>query len=141
MNPIEILWCWQSLIVALAAAGMTQFVKTAVDIFWGKVAPDPTTSLKDMEEVGKTRRKANIALNRLIFPSLPVLFGALLAMFVLRGDIVAEYVARTPSRWDDYSIYAVWGGSVGMYADYVVSKVKDVLDDLIKKAKPPTTQE
>lgn len=139
-NPIEILWCWQALIVSLVAAGMTQFVKTAVDIFWGKVAPNPTTTLKDMAEVGKIRRKANIALNRLIFPSLPVFFGALLAMFVLRGDIVAEYVVKTHSRWDDFTIFAAWGGSVGMFADYGVSKVKDILDDLVKKAKPPTQE-
>lgn len=133
MNPIEILWCWQALLVALVAAGMTQFVKTAVDIFWGKVAPETTTSLKDMAEIGKGRRKANIALNRLIFPSLPVQIGALLAALApIRPDVLTEFVAKNPAGWNNYIIYAAWGATCGMFSSYVFDKAKALLGDAMK---------
>ncbi len=140
VNPIEVIWCWQALLVALTAAGMTQFIKAATDAAHGKAVPTPTPTLKDMVAVGKARREENVVLNRVIMPSVPVFIGALIAVIVpMRSDIVAAYALKTAESWDDYLIFAIWGGTCGMFADYAVTKAKSLLDDLIKRTKPPST--
>lgn len=128
MGPIEVLYCWQSILCALTAGGATQLVKTVVDIWWGHVAPAATPTVKDKLNTGRDLRQRTIVVNRLVLPMVPVLVGSIYAIVVpARPDTLTAYVAAHVAGWTGYLIYAAWGAACGQFSDYIVSKVKDLV--------------
>lgn len=135
MGPIEVLYCWQSLLCALAASGLTQLVKTIIDVWWGHASEVPTPTLKDKQEVGKFLRQRTLILNRIVLPTMPILFGVLYACIVpARPDALVAYIAAHSLGLSAYWIFAAWGGACGQFADYVMAKAKDVLGGLINRS-------
>ena len=133
MGPIEVLYCWQSLLCALTAGGATQLVKTIVDIWWGHNAI-PTVGVGVKMAAGRTLRQNTVVINRLILPMTPVLVGAIYAVVVpARPDPLTSYIAAHVHGWTSYLIYAAWGASCGQFSDYVVSKTKDLVAARVKR--------
>lgn len=126
-NPVEILYSWQALLVAITAAGLTQLIKTIYDIVHGqivakKAAEKPAGKLS---KVGKAKRQANPWLNRIVFPIIPIVLGALIGALVpLRPEVLVEYVEGHVDGFWQYPVYAMWGAACGQFADYVFSKAK-----------------
>jgi hypothetical protein len=113
MALVEQLATWQALIIGAMCWGFTQLVKTLVDI-----------------RIGREKRKKNVFLNRIVFPGVPVITGALVATFVpLHPEAIEVYLQKFDSIWETCSITIVWGGVVGMFSDYSFSKIKDLADD------------
>lgn len=138
MGPIEVLYCWQSLLCALSAAGLTQLVKTIIDIWWGHASPVPTPTVKDKQMVGKFLRQRQVIVNRLVLPMLPIIFGALYAITVpARPDAIATFVASHALGTSALLVFAAWGGACGQFADYIVGKARDLLGVVINRS---TTQ-
>lgn len=131
VNPLEILYCWQSLLVASAAVGLTQLVKTAYDVYRGRKAPIDTDTIGDARRVGKSVRKAegSVLVNRVILPGCPILFGVLSALVIpARPDPIMAYVtAHHLSVFSAMSIYAGWGAACGQFADYIFTRAKKTL--------------
>ncbi len=126
-NPVEILYSWQALLVAITAAGLTQLIKTIYDIVVGQMAAKRAAAAgtKPMK-MGKAKRQSNPWLNRIVFPIVPIVLGALIGAFVpLRPEVLVEYVGAHVEHWFwQHSVYALWGAACGQFADYVFSKAK-----------------
>lgn len=152
MNPIEILYSWQAVLVAVAATGCTQLVKTVIDIWWGARAikngslppPPPKeqgpgpyrTASPPPRKVGHDLRKRSVIVNRLVLPMTPILVGALFAVLVpARPDVINTYVEAHAVGWTKYLIFAAWGAACGQFADYLWSKVKSTFDTM-RSAQP-----
>lgn len=148
-NPIEILYSWQALLVALAASGLTQLVKTIYDITKGhrelKRVSTPPAAATPVETkattyrqstapvkpriVGKETRKGNLWLNRVIFPMVPIVIGSLIgAILPLRPEVLVEYVGAHVSGFVmQHLVYATWGAACGQFADYTFTKAKAIM--------------
>jgi hypothetical protein len=137
MGPIEILYCWQALLIAVAATGITQLVKTILDVTWGARHPTSTPSMSDAKKLGEELRKRSIIVNRFILPMTPILVGALLAIVIpAQPDVLIQYVRDNghENSWKVYMIYALWGGACGQFSSYGFDRVKTALG---VGAKPP----
>ncbi len=126
MNPIDVFYSWQSLLLAVAVSGIVQAVKTGIDTVYGTSPARRSTDLPGVKahHVGKELRKSNALITRGLLPLLPILVGALLATLVpLRPDILTNY-AEDKSGGRDWTIYALWGAAIGQFADYIYQQIK-----------------
>ncbi len=125
MNPIEVLYSWQSVVLAVAVAGLVQAIKTTLDTALGAAPPGrkpETTDRRAARATGREIRKQSALLTRIILPLLPIIIGAVLAMIVpLRPDILTEY-AKT--HGENVGIYGLWGAAMGQFADYIYQQAK-----------------
>jgi hypothetical protein len=112
MGPIEMFVGWQALIVAAVASALAQAVKTVLDL---AMTPE--------------RRKGSRWLNRVALPMVPVVVAALMAALVpVRPDTVLAYVTEHAIvGWQRTLVFAVWGVPCGMLADYLYTKLKDLV--------------
>lgn len=146
-NPVEILYSWQALLVAITASGLTQLIKTIFDVALGRqvvkrmsmVPPPADSDSKATVPVttttaGKEARKSNPWVNRILLPMIPILLGALIgALIPLRPEALTDYVdAKVPEwYWQDV-IYGTWGAACGQFADYIFTKAKSILKAFIE---------
>lgn len=129
MGPLELLYCWQALIIAIAATGFTQLLKTVIDVTWGHVNAAPTPTMKAKKTVGADLRRSNKVLNRILLPMMPILFGFLMAVVVpVRPDLLLSYVSEHHIEgFGRLLLFGAWGAACGQFADYGFSKVKAAL--------------
>jgi len=125
MNPIEILYCWQAVVVAVVATLTTTLIKSIIDVVWGKTAPEPTPGVKEMAKIGMMKRKGTLVLNRIVIPGIPIVAGALFSSFVpLHPDVIVEYVSTNGIEGiGKTAIFAGWGAGCGQFADYTWTKI------------------
>jgi len=138
MNPVEILYCWQAILVACAAVALTALTKAIIDVRRGYGA-QVTDTIKDAATVGKLLRKAedSVWLNRVVLPGLVVFYGMLIAVTVpARPDVLVEYVEARNIGWSSYLLYASWGAACGQFADYIFSKIKALLNGALNRQSP-----
>lgn len=135
MGPLELLYSWQALLIAVAATGVTQLVKTILDVVWGHIDAQPTPTMKAKQATGAELRRRSIILNRFVMPMTPILTGAVMAMVVpARPDALLEYITTHHiAGTGAMLIYASWGAACGQFADYGFSKVKSALGDIKTK--------
>lgn len=143
MNPIEILYSWQALLVAITASGLTQLIKTIYDISKGRQVlkktstppPAPTEKPDPVKPaaIGKEVRQSNVWLNRIVLPTIPIVIGALIGAFIpLRPEVLIEYVEGHVDGWYTQAfVYSIWGAACGQFADYTFSKAKSLLKAII----------
>ena len=131
MGPIELLYCWQALLIAIVATGITQLIKTIVDVAWGATHPIPTPAMADAKKLGEELRKKNLIMNRFVMPMAPILVGAVAALLVpIYPDELHTYIdTHAISGTSRAMVLALWGGACGQFADYGFSKVKAALGD------------
>lgn len=111
MGPLEMMYGWQALLCAVACVGVTQAVKTILDL-----------------TMGKEKRQANRWLCYVVLPMTPILVGALYGGLVpLRPEVLHEYVAEhAPGAWS-YVAFAAWGAACGQFSTMLHQKLKDFL--------------
>jgi len=111
VGPLQILYSWQSLLLAIAITIGTQGVKRLVDSFMG----------------GTDTRKQRRYMSTVVLPAVPLALGTLAGMFVpLRPELLMEYV-----RTHDVSMYWVGGAyglAVGQFADYLYQRFANKRD-------------
>lgn len=129
MNPLDLLYSWQAVLIAIAATGVTQLIKTVLDVVWGHKDAQPTPTVKDAKKVGEARRKRSLIVNRLVLPMAPIWTGALMASVIpIRPEALVEYItAQHIEGWGRILVFAAWGAACGQFADYGFSKVKAAL--------------
>jgi hypothetical protein len=129
MNPLELLYSWQALLIAIAATGITQLVKTVIDIAWGRKDVESPSTVKDAKRAGEILRKRNLIINRLVLPMTPIWTGALMAVLVpIRPEAIITYITEQNIEGAGrLLVFAAWGAACGQFADYGFNKVKAVL--------------
>lgn len=139
MGPIEILYCWQALLIAVAATGITQLVKTILDVTWGARHPQPTPSMADAKKLGELLRRRNLIVNRFVLPMTPIFVGALMAVVIpAQPDVLRAYVREhgLADSWSSYMIYGLWGAACGQFSAYGFDRVKAALGMESKPSDP-----
>jgi hypothetical protein len=129
MNPLELLYSWQALLIAIAATGITQLVKTVIDIAWGRKDVESPSTVKDAKRAGEILRKRNLIINRLVLPMTPIWTGALMAALIpIRPEAIITYITEQNIEGAGrLLVFAAWGAACGQFADYGFNKVKAVL--------------
>ena len=121
MNPLEILYSWQSLVLAIVIAGITQSVKHGVDTYLESRQGDTPN-----KKTGREIRQQNSLVNNTLLPLFPLVLGSLFGVFLpIQPEPLVLYVATHHSS---SAVYAMWGASVGQFADYIFQRAKQLLD-------------
>lgn len=132
MGPLEVAYSIPAVILAAMVVGLTQLTKTLLDLWFGIRTPNlvPGTALA----AGKADRQDRVFLNRLILPAIPVLWGVLLAVAIpFRPEAVTEFVtAQVPQKWATYVIFGMWGATVGQFADYIYTRLKELIREFTR---------
>jgi hypothetical protein len=120
LGPINILICWQSILLALCVATATHGVKTVIDL---------------RIEGGKIARQEMLVVNRLVLPATPIILGSLAAMFIpILPDALTQYITEHHIEHGKRLItLAAYGSCVGQFADYVWHRFSGIKDDLQKR--------
>lgn len=128
-NPLDLVYSWQALLVAVVANALTQLVKTLIDIYRGHAAESPTPTVKDMVRVGAGLRRSSLIINRVVVPGLSLVFGALTAMIIpVRPEALIAYcAAQSVSTTGSLAIFGAWGAACGQFASYTFDRVKEVI--------------
>ncbi len=130
MTPLDLLYSWQSLFLAVVIATMTQSFKHLVEGLIEKYSGGD----------GRAKRKASIA-NVTLFPMFPLLLGGLIGRFFpIRPEYLVRYVNENHTS---LAVYAMWGASIGQFSDFLYQRSKAFLPlpilwkDTETPAKPP----
>lgn len=125
LGPLSLMYSWQALLCATACVGITQLVKTVIDIVYAKKVKDKAGDKLNAKEL----RKDNVWLTRLVLPLIPILVGALYAMAVpLRPEVLVEYAqAHIEGRLPEVLAFAAWGAACGQFATMTHEKLKRFL--------------
>jgi hypothetical protein len=112
-GALEILFTWQTLFLAAIIAVCTTGLKTLIDMVAG----------------GTVKRKKNAFLTRFLLPAIPLILGAVAGAFIpIQPETLLSYASeRHVPVW---AVGAPWGFIVGIFADYLYSKI-------LKRIKPP----
>lgn len=126
-NPLDLLYSWQGIMVAIAATGVTQLLKTVLDIVWGQVDPKSTPTVKDAARWGATMRRRSLIVNRLVLPMFPILVGFIMALIIpIHPDVLIQYVDTNHIEgFGRHMVFGAWGAACGQFASYTFDKVKD----------------
>jgi hypothetical protein len=136
LGPIEILYNWQSVLLAVGVSAAVQGVKRALDIALG----------------GKDKRKAVRLVTQVLLPLLPLLLGSLGAILVpLHPEKLTEYVT-SHANVKPWVAFGAWGAAVGQFSDYLYQRARSVMAALAKPSDrvsapssepvdPPSTEE
>lgn len=105
LGPLNVLICWQTILLALGVATSTHGVKRVIDYSVG----------------GAEARKKRVFINNVILPGVPIFIGCVYGILVpLHPDALTEYItAHSLSGVKEYLIYGVFGMCVGQFSDYV----------------------
>ena len=130
MTPLDLLYSWQSLFLAVVIATMTQSFKHLVEGLIERYSGGD----------GRAKRKASIA-NVTLFPMFPLLLGGLIGRFFpIRPEYLVRYVNENHTSM---AVYAMWGASIGQFSDYLYQRSKAFLPlpILWKGSETPATPE
>jgi hypothetical protein len=127
MSPLDAIYCWQALLIAVLASGSTQLLKKISDILRG-IVEDSDGNVDIWEAIGKELRRDAVIWNKIVMPSAVVFFGAFwAALLPVRPEALIEYTVTHAPGWRSYLVYAGWGAACGQFADYGFSKLKELL--------------
>lgn len=109
LGPLEILYCWQSIVLSCGVHVGTMVLKNAVILLAG----DSKIKLAWAKEVA--------------VPLLPLILGVLSAVYIqLLPDYLTAYIATHDVK-APWRVYAAYGASIGTFADYIHQRVASTL--------------
>lgn len=119
LGPLEVLYCWQSILLAIGVATATHGVKALLDVLVG----------------GKEMRKKRIVINRLVLPATPIVLGAAGAVIVpLHPEALIAYIQlHSLVGMKAVLVNAGYGAAVGQFADYVWHRFSGFKADMSQK--------
>lgn len=140
MNPLDILYTWQSALLSLVIVGLTQGVKAGIEAHL--LLKNQGTS-----KTGKELRGEIAVIDRAVLPLVPLVSGSLLAAFVpIRPEVLVQYV--TEHGDGSRLAYAMWGAAIGQFSDYLYQRVKRMIPEQTSGAtrtspasEPPETED
>lgn len=119
---LNLFYSWQAILVTVACVGVTQLVKTIIDVV---IARRRSTNRKSAASL----RHQSMVLNRIILPLLPILVGFVVGMLVpFRPEVLTTYVeAKITDFWTAQLSYGFWGAACGQFSGFVYDKVRELL--------------
>jgi len=119
LGPLEVLYCWQSCLLAVGVASSTHGVKALLDVLVG----------------GKAARKKRIVINRLVLPATPIVLGAVGAVVVpLHPEALIAYASLHGLVGVKLMLVnAGYGAAVGQFADYMWHRISGIQADVTQK--------
>lgn len=112
-GPLALFYSLESVLLALAVSGLTQVVK-------GAIPRGPRV-------------------DKVLLPLVPILLGAVLAVIVpFRPATLASYASASPRGW---MVYALWGMTVGQFADYLYQRARRFINPSARPSVPPAAPE
>jgi hypothetical protein len=120
-GPIEIIYNWQAILLAVAVSAVVQGIKHTLNIAFG----------------GKEKRKEVRWVTEVLLPLMPLFIGALGAILVpLHPDTLTTYItAHTNVK--PWVAFGAWGAAVGQFSDYLYQRARSVMEALAKPASVP----
>lgn len=119
MNPLDILYAWQSALLAIVIVGLTQGVKAGIEAYL-------LIKNKGTGKTGKELRGEIAVIDRAVLPLVPLLSGSLIAAFIpIRPEALVQYV--TQHSGGSRLAYAMWGAAIGQFSDYLYQRFKKML--------------
>lgn len=111
-SPLDLLFSWQAILCAAACVGITQLVKTSIDV-----------------AIGASRRKRSRALSLFVLPMLPIWIGAAYALAIpMHPEVLGQYLTtQAIEGWPRALSLAAWGGACGQFSTYVYERVERTL--------------
>lgn len=118
-GPLSVLYCWQSIVLAVGVSTGTHGVKRLVDFQLG----------------GKDARKSLVFFQSIFLPATPIVLGALIGAFVpLWPEPLTAYIATNALTGIKAKlVLAGYGAAVGQFADYAWSRYSSLLDGVKAK--------
>jgi len=105
LGPLEILYSWQSVLLAIMITTLTHGVKALIDVKFG----------------GTAARRRSKSMGKLVLPAIPLVLGAVLGILIpLRPDVLMAYIAQ--HNVNSWAIGACYGIAVGQFADYIYQR-------------------
>lgn len=119
MNPLDIIYAWQSALLAVVIVGLTQGAKAGIEVYL-------LIKNKGTTKTGKELRGEVAILDRAILPLVPLVSGAFMGAFVpMRPEVLVQYV--TEHGHGSRLAYAMWGAAIGQFSDYLYQRFKRML--------------
>ena len=119
LGPLNVLICWQSILLAIVTALISHAIKTVIDISIGYKAG---TTDESKAKTGRAIRKDNPYLTRLVIPAIPLIVGAILSIIIpMKPDFLVKYTTGVKHSW---SIIICYGAMCGVMADYFYQHFK-----------------
>jgi hypothetical protein len=124
-GPLSVLYCWQSVVLAVGVSTGTHGVKALVDFQLG----------------GKGARKSQVFFQSIFLPATPIVLGALIGAFIpLWPEPLTAYIAANALTGIKAKlVLAGYGAAVGQFADYAWSRYSSLLEGV--KAKNAAARE
>lgn len=137
MGPLELLYSWQALLCAVACIGISQFVKTVVDVSIGSrelksrpsTPPGDNAKAESARIVGKEKRKDGWFIDRFVVPMTPIVVGCVYANLVpLLPDPLMSFIGTHSLEGLGLVLSkAAWGGACGQFSAYIFDRAKETL--------------
>lgn len=119
MNPLDILYAWQSALLAVVIVGITQGAKAGIEAYL-------LLKNRGTTKTGKELRGEITLIDRAILPLVPLVTGALIGAFVpMRPEVLVQYVNEHGGG--SRLAYAMWGAAIGQFSDYLYQRFKRML--------------
>lgn len=106
MNPLDMFYSWQSVVMAAVVAGATQVFKTTLT---GAVAPAVAR---------------HPLVKQVVVPAFPPVLGVILSVLVPVHPEALDAFVR--AQGGGVGVYALWGAALGVFSDYLYQRVKSV---------------
>lgn len=110
LGPMEILYCWQSMLLSCGVHVGTRACKGAFILAAGD-------------------NKKRLAWAKHVFiPLVPLILGSLAAViFPLHPEALVKYI-KADGIADPWLVYACYGGAIGTFADYIHQRISGMLE-------------
>lgn len=127
MGPLDLVYSWQTVVIAVLVYMTTQLIKVALDMWLSK----SYGSLKVKTRLGKEMRQEKPILNRLVMPAIPVWVGVFLACVLpIRPDAIIDYTVAHTTGFNTYLVYSGWGAVVGQFSGWIYTHVYDFVNQV-----------
>jgi hypothetical protein len=123
MNPLSLIFSWDTVVVAVAASVLTQLAKLGIDYLVGIEQSSARARLRSGADV----RKHRPALSKVALPVLPLFFGFVLgAILPLGPDVLIAFAGQTGKTGVSPAVlFGAWGLVAGLLGDYVYTHIHD----------------
>lgn len=136
MGPLSLMYGWPAILLALAAAGLTQLLKAVIDTAyeaqWKRMDDDAKAAHKASS--GRGRRKQSIVVTRFVLPMAPILIGMAYANVVplIPEELLSYITENAIDGWQAMAAKAAWGGACGMFSNYLYDRMKKTMQHVAK---------
>lgn len=123
MNPLDVIFSWQALFVALLASLGTEAFKRSLD-YW---IADHRETVRGALRQGADLRRQTLS-SQFALPLVPVLLGLSLGLALpWRPEVLVVYYRAHDTLLGELAIYGAWGAACGALGDYLHERVRGPL--------------